>query len=73
MGGSVTINLEGREPEGIIPPKDYHSLRERIRGILLNLTDEKTGRPIILAVHRSEELYHGPWADKSGPDHSVGL
>lgn len=65
-GGSVTINLEGRQPEGIIPPKDYHSLRERIRGILLNLTDEKTGRPIILAVHRSEELYHGPWADKSG-------
>ena len=65
-GGSVTINLEGRQPEGIVPPKEYPSLRERIREILLNLTDEKTGRPIILGVHRREELYHGPWADKSG-------
>jgi predicted AlkP superfamily phosphohydrolase/phosphomutase len=64
--GYVTINLKGRQPEGTVSPEDYHSLRERIKEILLALTDEKTGDPVILSVYRREELYRGPYVDRAG-------
>jgi predicted AlkP superfamily phosphohydrolase/phosphomutase len=64
--GYVTINLKGRQPEGTVSPENYHSLRERIRKILLALTDEKTGDPVILSVYRREELYRGPYLDRAG-------
>ena len=64
-GGKVYINLERREAEGIVPIEDYDPLRERIRGILLNLTDPATGSHVIRAVHRREDVYHGPYVEQA--------
>lgn len=64
-GSQVWINLQGRQPQGIVSPHDYHSWRERVRDLLLRLTDPATGRPVIRAVHRREELYHGPYVEKA--------
>lgn len=64
-GGRMYINLQGREEEGIVPPTEYDLLRERLREVLLDLTDAATGRRVIREVHRREDLYHGPYLQKA--------
>lgn len=64
-GGRVYINLEGREAEGIVPIEEYGILHERIRGILLNLTDPATGSHVVRAVYRREDVYHGPYVEQA--------
>jgi predicted AlkP superfamily phosphohydrolase/phosphomutase len=61
-GGEVFVNLRGREPEGIVAPEEYEALRARIYEVLTNLTDAVTGRRLVRAVGRREELYHGAFA-----------
>jgi len=64
-GGQVYINLEGREAEGIVSIEEYDPLRERVRDILLNLTDPTTGRRVVRAAYRREDLYHGPYVEQA--------
>jgi predicted AlkP superfamily phosphohydrolase/phosphomutase len=67
-GGNIFINLQGREPAGIVQPEtEYERLRHAIAQTLLTLCDPETGRPVIRRVYRREELYHGPFASQS-PD-----
>jgi predicted AlkP superfamily phosphohydrolase/phosphomutase len=65
--GTLTINLKDREPEGIVLAKDYDPLRDQIRDILLNIKDPVSGRQLIKAVHRREDIFHGPYLEKA-PD-----
>ena len=64
-GSRVYINLEEREVEGIVPAGEYDPLRQRVQDILSNLTDPATGRRVVRAVHRREDLYHGPYVDQA--------
>jgi len=64
-GGQVYVNLKGREVEGIVSPQEYDSIRERVREILMNLTESPHGKRVIRAVKRREELYHGPYSQKA--------
>ena len=50
------FNLQGREPEGVIPPGDYERTRTEIIEKLEALGDEN-GNPIGTRVHRPEDLY----------------
>jgi predicted AlkP superfamily phosphohydrolase/phosphomutase len=61
----VYINLKGREVEGIVPPEEHEVLRERVRDILLNLTEATRAKRVIRAVERREKLYHGPYSQKA--------
>jgi predicted AlkP superfamily phosphohydrolase/phosphomutase len=65
--GTLTLNLKGREPEGIVLEEDYDPLRKKIQEILLNVTDPVSGQKIIQAVRLREEIFHGPYLDKA-PD-----
>ena len=65
FGNIVRVNLQGREPEGTVSVKDYHPLCERVRDILLNLTDPESGAPLVRAVYRREYIYHGPYLEKA--------
>jgi predicted AlkP superfamily phosphohydrolase/phosphomutase len=65
-GGQVFINLKGRQPEGTVSSEDYHSLREKIRGILQDLIDPTTGTRVIKGVHLREDIFHGPYSDPAG-------
>jgi len=65
-GGQVFINLKGRQPEGIVSSEDYHSLREKIRGILQDLIDPTTGIRVIKGVHLREDIFRGPYSDPAG-------
>jgi predicted AlkP superfamily phosphohydrolase/phosphomutase len=67
-GSGVWINLRGREPEGIVEPgREYERVIDELRERLLSFRDPGTGAPVVSAVHRREEVYHGPHSD-GGPD-----
>jgi predicted AlkP superfamily phosphohydrolase/phosphomutase len=48
----VYINLEGREPEGIVSLEHYTRVREDLRQTL-----EQNQDPVVLVVHRGEEIF----------------
>jgi predicted AlkP superfamily phosphohydrolase/phosphomutase len=55
------VNLKGREPQGIVEPgRDYEALVAELRRRLVAFRDAATGEPVVTAVHRREEIYHGP-------------
>jgi len=67
--GQIYVNLQGREPEGIIAPgHEYEQLLDEITAALFELKDE--GQPVVDAVYRNRDIYHGPYADY-GPDLNV--
>jgi predicted AlkP superfamily phosphohydrolase/phosphomutase len=70
--GNFYVNLQGREPEGIVAPgAEYEAVRDRLISDLRSLRDPDSGRPIFEGVWRREELYHGPYLDEA-PD-VIGL
>jgi predicted AlkP superfamily phosphohydrolase/phosphomutase len=67
-GGNIFLNLQGREPAGIVQPgAEYERLREEVAEALTTLSDPESGRSIVRRVYRREELYHGPFLEKA-PD-----
>ena len=65
-GRAIWINLQGREPAGIVDPADYEALRDEIIGKLKTLVDEQ-GRPVVRLALTREEAYAGAFA-ADGPD-----
>ena len=56
--GAIRINLEGREPNGIVSPgEEYRTLCEEISGELKALINCDTGRPAVSDVLNLSELY----------------
>jgi len=56
----IKVNLQGREPEGIVKPgTEYEQVRNQIVKGLLELRDPENGAKMIKAVHRREEIYSG--------------
>lgn len=66
-GGQIYINLKGREPQGIVPPEEYESIREKIKKELENIIDPETGKKVIYKVFKKEELYSGKYLENA-PD-----
>ena len=64
--GQVYLNLQGREPHGIITADQYKQKRQEVIDVLQDLKDDD-GRPILSRVISGETVYHGPYAAK-GPD-----
>jgi predicted AlkP superfamily phosphohydrolase/phosphomutase len=59
--GYVRINLEGREPQGVVAPgADYRAVLEQIRRTAAALICPTTGLRAAAAVHLTDELYDGP-------------
>ncbi|HOO55570.1 MAG TPA: alkaline phosphatase family protein [bacterium] len=54
--GRLFINVEGREPNGIVPQPEYDGLRNELIEKLTAITDEK-GRNIGTRVFRPEDVY----------------
>lgn len=63
----IWINLCGRQPEGIVAPEEYEAVRQRIIDALTSAVCAKTGQPLISRVLRREDVYSGPFVDRS-PD-----
>lgn len=54
--GRLFLNVQGREPQGLVPPAEYESTRDRLIGELEALGDPE-GRPIGTRVLKPEDLY----------------
>jgi predicted AlkP superfamily phosphohydrolase/phosphomutase len=63
--GNIVINVQGRESSGIVAPgAEYEAVRDEIAAALRELRDPATGRQIVAAVHRREELFSGPQIER---------
>jgi predicted AlkP superfamily phosphohydrolase/phosphomutase len=65
----IFINLQGREPQGIVQPgQEYHEVRQQIMEGLREFVDPITGRKIFANhVYSREDLYSGPYL-REAPD-----
>ncbi|MFX1311009.1 MAG: alkaline phosphatase family protein [Promethearchaeota archaeon] len=52
----VFLNVEGREPHGIVPKKDYEKVRDKIIEELKSIKDNN-GNPLNTLVYKPEDLY----------------
>ncbi len=50
------MNVQGREPEGLVPADDYERVRNELKAKLEALGDEN-GEPIGTVAHKPEDLY----------------
>lgn len=63
--GGIRLNLAGREPRGLLAPgREADEFVTALRRDLLEIIDERTGRPAIRAVHRTQDLHEGPVLDR---------
>jgi len=66
--GQIYVNLEGREPHGIVKPgEEYEAVCQQVIAVLHTLVHPVTGRPLVTEVRRKEETCFGKYADL-GPD-----
>lgn len=70
--GQVHLNLQGREPEGMVPMAGYVAVRRWVKDVLASMTDPQTGRILVEEVLPSEAAGDGPYR-LSGPDLHVVL
>ena len=54
--GRIFLNVEGREPEGVIPAGEYEAFRTRLAREIEAIPDEE-GNPIGTRVFRPEDIY----------------
>ncbi len=66
-GEGVSLNVAGREPDGIIDPGDFERVRDGLMDRLSAFVDPKTGRKPVKAIYRREEIFKGKHAD-TAPD-----
>ena len=60
----IRINVQGRDPYGVVGPGDeYENLREEIAIGLQQLRFPERGEAVVAAVFRREELYEGPYLE----------
>ena len=52
----VFLNVEGREPQGKIPARDYEKVRDEVKEMIETLPDHE-GKPMGSVVFKPEELY----------------
>jgi len=63
----VYINLQGRDPNGIVDPADYEKVQQEIIDALLTYVDPRTGlRPVALALSKQDARILGLYGDGIG-------
>jgi len=66
-GEGVSINLAGREPDGIVDPGDFEKVRDEVMDRLASFVDPKTGKKPVKAIYKREQVFKGKHAD-TAPD-----
>jgi predicted AlkP superfamily phosphohydrolase/phosphomutase len=64
LNGYIRLNLQGREPQGIVPAAEFDGLSARIIEGLLSFKDSESGDPLIEEIVRSDEVF--PPGERSG-------
>jgi predicted AlkP superfamily phosphohydrolase/phosphomutase len=66
-GEGVSINLAGREIDGVVEPGDFDRVRGALMDRLSNFVDPKTGKKPIREISKREEVFKGRFSD-TAPD-----
>lgn len=53
--GYIRINLQGREPEGVVAPSEYNALCDELSQLLYELKDGRTGKPMVKEIIRTRQ------------------
>lgn len=61
----IWINLDGRDPLGVVPESEYDKLCDFICDELKDAVDVKTGIPIVDEVFRRDQVYSGDYVDRA--------
>jgi predicted AlkP superfamily phosphohydrolase/phosphomutase len=69
--GQIYLNVQGREPHGIITPDRYAAARQQVIDALNTLTDPATGKSLVDRIIPREEAAHGPYADQGADLHLI--
>jgi predicted AlkP superfamily phosphohydrolase/phosphomutase len=56
----IYINLEGREPHGIVPRSEYEQVRDEVIERMSGLMDPDDGKPVVDRIYKREEVMEGP-------------
>lgn len=56
---NLRINLQGREPDGIVSQSRVREVVDRVRCLLESWIDPETGEKVVERVYAKEEIYHG--------------
>ncbi|MEM2875460.1 MAG: alkaline phosphatase family protein [Candidatus Bathyarchaeia archaeon] len=63
----IYVNMRGRDPDGIVEPKDYERVREEVLQSIYSLRDPETGEcPVALAVRKEDAAVLGQWGERVG-------
>jgi len=61
----IIVNLKGRQPQGIVAPgAEYEAVREQVIAAMSEVTDPETGKRIVAACYRREDLFSGPFVEE---------
>jgi predicted AlkP superfamily phosphohydrolase/phosphomutase len=58
-GSRVYVNLQGRQPEGTVPPAEYERTCEAVQAALAEYVNPTTGQRLVKRVWRRDELFQG--------------
>ena len=65
--GSIFVNLQGREEDGVVPPDEYDTVVAQIMDALASVRDPDTGEPVFSLILRKEEAEpYGLFGDRAG-------
>ena len=65
--GSISLNVRGREPHGIVEPDDFLAVSEKVVDAMLSFEDPETGEHPVGSVTLRDALPSGRYLDRS-PD-----
>ncbi len=77
-GAEVMINLQGREPTGVVAPEDYAGVQDAVLDAMLDWKDPATGKRVMaLALRLEDAQIIGYWGEDNGDvicvfNHGVG-
>ncbi|HZY42618.1 MAG TPA: alkaline phosphatase family protein, partial [Anaerolineae bacterium] len=69
--GQIYLNLQGREPHGIVTPDQYQATRQKVIDALNTLIDPATGKSLVDRIIPREEAAHGPYAEQGADLHLI--
>jgi predicted AlkP superfamily phosphohydrolase/phosphomutase len=69
--GQIYINVQGREPHGIVTADRYSEARQQVTAALNTLIDPATGKSLVDRIIPREEAAHGPYADQGADLHLI--
>ena len=62
-GEGISVNLAGREANGIVDPADFERVRDEVADRVSSFVDPETGRRPVGRMWRREEVFKGTHAD----------